>query len=87
MNDLWLGKPIWMWGIFLAIVVVLLVLDLGVLHKKDKEISAREAMTTLRPSEIELSPSQRASSMPTSTASGYRRASSARLASSNARGR
>ena len=29
----WLGKPLWMWLAFLAIVVTLLALDLGVLHR------------------------------------------------------
>ncbi len=36
---LWLGKPLWMWLAFLAIVAVLLALDLGVLHRS----SARSA--------------------------------------------
>lgn len=36
--------PIWMWGGFLAIVAVLLVLDLGVLHRKKKEVSAKNAL-------------------------------------------
>lgn len=36
MNGVWLDKPIWMWVLFLTIVLVLLVLDLGVLHKKAK---------------------------------------------------
>lgn len=46
MNEMFLNKPLWMWALFLGIVAVLLVLDLGVLHKKDKEISARESMIT-----------------------------------------
>ena len=40
----WLGKPAWMWLAFLAIVVVLLVLDLGVLHRKSREIEVRESL-------------------------------------------
>ena len=40
----WLGKPAWMWLAFLAIVVALLVLDLGVLHRKQREIGARESL-------------------------------------------
>ena len=37
----WLTKPVWMWLMFIGIVAVLLVLDLGVLHKEHREISAR----------------------------------------------
>ena len=39
-----LGKPAWMWLAFICIVVVLLVLDLGVLHRKAREIEARESL-------------------------------------------
>jgi tellurite resistance protein TerC len=39
-----LGKPGWMWLAFIAIVVALLVLDLGVLHKENREIGARESL-------------------------------------------
>lgn len=45
MNSLFLDKPVWMWAIFLALVLILLVLDLGVLNNKDKEISAKKALT------------------------------------------
>jgi tellurite resistance protein TerC len=34
----WLTKPVWMWVSFMALVVVLLVFDLGVLHKDNREI-------------------------------------------------
>jgi tellurite resistance protein TerC len=37
------GTP-WLWGGFIALVVALLVLDLGVFHRKDRVISAREAI-------------------------------------------
>jgi tellurite resistance protein TerC len=37
------GTPAYYWMIFAAIVVGLLAFDLGVLHKEDKEISARES--------------------------------------------
>ncbi len=37
------GTPAYFWMAFVAIVVGLLVFDLGVLHKDDKEISARES--------------------------------------------
>jgi tellurite resistance protein TerC len=40
----WLTKPVWMWLMFIGIVAVLLVLDLGVLHKEHREISARESL-------------------------------------------
>ena len=39
-----LTKPVWMWAVFLALVVILLVLDLGVLHKKHREIGVRESL-------------------------------------------
>ena len=39
-----LSKPIWMWASFLGLVVVLLVLDLGVLHRKHREIGVRESL-------------------------------------------
>ena len=40
----WLGKPAWMWLGFFAIVAVLLALDLGVLHRKQKEIGVGESL-------------------------------------------
>jgi len=40
----WLLTPVWMWLTFLAIVVVLLVLDLGVLHRENREIGVRESL-------------------------------------------
>lgn len=42
-GTVFLGTPIGFWLVFLAIVVTLLVLDLGVLHRSAKEISARES--------------------------------------------
>lgn len=41
-----LGTPLWMWGGFLGLVVALLVLDLGVLHRHEHEISVRESLWT-----------------------------------------
>ena len=41
---IWLGKPLWMWFAFLAIVVTLLALDLGVLHKTQREIGVAESL-------------------------------------------
>ena len=40
----WLGKPAWMWLGFFAIVAVLLALDLGVLHRRQREIGVRESL-------------------------------------------
>ena len=42
----WLGTPLWLWLSFLAIVIVLLVLDLGVVHRKTREIGIRESLIT-----------------------------------------
>ena len=39
-----LTKPVWMWLAFLGIVIVLLVLDLGVLHREQREIGVRESL-------------------------------------------
>lgn len=46
MDFLWvdfMGKPAWMWLFFIAIVLFLLVLDLGLLHKNSKEIGMAES--------------------------------------------
>ena len=40
----WLTKPLWMWLAFLAIVIALLVFDLGVLHREQREIGIRESL-------------------------------------------
>ncbi|HUH76955.1 MAG TPA: TerC family protein [Devosia sp.] len=40
-----LGTPVYFWIAFVAIVIALLVFDLGILHKEEKEISARESLT------------------------------------------
>jgi tellurite resistance protein TerC len=39
-----LGKPGWMWLAFLAIVTLLLVFDLGVLHREHREIKVGESL-------------------------------------------
>jgi tellurite resistance protein TerC len=39
-----LGKPVWMWLGFVAIVVALLAFDLGILHRKAKEIEVGESL-------------------------------------------
>lgn len=38
------GTAVWMWLSFIAIVLALLALDLGVLHKENKEIGIRESL-------------------------------------------
>ncbi len=40
----WLGTPAWFWLVFLAIVAVLTAFDLGVLHRKNTEISIKESL-------------------------------------------
>ncbi|MFZ5834041.1 MAG: TerC family protein [Pseudomonadota bacterium] len=42
--DVVIGKPIWMWAIFLGIVILLLAFDLGVLHRKERKISISESL-------------------------------------------
>ncbi|CUW38391.1 inner membrane protein, (Integral membrane protein TerC, riboswitch-linked,17-321) [Magnetospirillum sp. XM-1] len=39
-----LGKAAWLWLVFLGLVVLLLVLDLGVLHRKEREIGVGESL-------------------------------------------
>ena len=41
----WLGQPVWMWVGFMGVVLALLVLDLGVLNRKDHEIGVRESLS------------------------------------------
>ncbi len=44
LTALWLGTPVWIWLGFIGIVIALLVLDLGVLHRKEREIGVRESL-------------------------------------------
>ncbi len=37
-------KPVWMWLIFAAVVVALLVFDLGIMNRKDHEIEVKESL-------------------------------------------
>jgi tellurite resistance protein TerC len=39
-----MGTPAWLWLMFIGIVIVLLVLDLGVLHRKEREIEVAESL-------------------------------------------
>lgn len=41
-----MDKPLWMWALFFGLVLFLLFLDLGILHKKDRAIGARESLLT-----------------------------------------
>jgi tellurite resistance protein TerC len=41
----WLSKPVWMWLAFVGIVLALLLLDLGVLHRKQREIGIAESLS------------------------------------------
>ncbi|HSG34880.1 MAG TPA: TerC family protein [Sphingomonadaceae bacterium] len=40
----WLGTPLWFWGAFLLIVVLLTAFDLGFLHKEDRELGIAESL-------------------------------------------
>lgn len=42
--DMFLGKPLWMWVLFIMLILILLIFDLGVLQKKSHEISFKESM-------------------------------------------
>ncbi|MBB3257042.1 tellurite resistance protein TerC [Paraburkholderia bannensis] len=44
LSTTFLGQPIWLWAAFIAVVIVLLALDLGVLHHDDREIGIRESL-------------------------------------------
>lgn len=39
-----LGKPLWMWAVFGAIVAVLLVIDLGIIHRKPGALSVKHSL-------------------------------------------
>jgi len=42
--DDFMEKSIFMWGFFITVVLTLLELDLGVFHKKDREIDFKESL-------------------------------------------
>ncbi|ATU94110.1 hypothetical protein B5P45_04030 [Phyllobacterium zundukense] len=50
----WVGKPLWMWASFLALVIAILSFDLGILHKQNvqeiqcKRCAARTLSVNLR---------------------------------------
>lgn len=39
-----MDKPLWMWAVFLGVVLLLLFIDLGILHRKQRVISAKESL-------------------------------------------
>lgn len=39
-----MDKPLWMWGLFVGVVLALLILDLGILHRKQREIGVKESL-------------------------------------------
>ena len=43
-STLFLGQPLWMWLAFIGIVATLLAFDLGILHRKTREIGVRESL-------------------------------------------
>jgi tellurite resistance protein TerC len=43
-DTLVLGHALWLWLVFAGVVVTLLALDLGVLHRSDREIGIRESL-------------------------------------------
>ncbi|KQQ96870.1 TerC family protein [Massilia sp. Leaf139] len=44
LHAIWMSAPVWMWLVFLAVVVLLLAFDLGVLHRDDHVIGVRESL-------------------------------------------
>lgn len=44
LNSVFLGKEAWVWLLFIGIVITLLVIDLGVLHKDNHVISVKESL-------------------------------------------
>ena len=39
-----LGKPVWMWAAFIAVVLLLLAFDLGILNRNDRELGVAESL-------------------------------------------
>ena len=44
LSALWLGMPVWVWLAFVAVVILLLVFDLGVLHREAQEVGVKESL-------------------------------------------
>jgi tellurite resistance protein TerC len=45
LTALWLGMPAWVWLGFITLVLVVMALDLGVLHRDSHEVSFKESLT------------------------------------------
>lgn len=44
LSESFMTKPVWMWLIFAALLLLLLILDLGVMNRKEHEIGVRESL-------------------------------------------
>jgi tellurite resistance protein TerC len=44
LDSVWLGKPLWMWAVFIGVVLALLAFDLGLLNRDDKEMGVKESL-------------------------------------------
>jgi tellurite resistance protein TerC len=44
LTELFLGQPVWAWLVFAMVVAALLAFDLGILHRKEREIPAGESL-------------------------------------------
>ncbi len=44
MSVVWLGTPLWLWASFFGLVIAILLFDLGILHKENKEIGVAESV-------------------------------------------
>lgn len=42
--DVWMGKPLWIWAAFIILILGLMTFDLGILHRKQKEIKISESL-------------------------------------------
>jgi len=41
---IWMGKPLWIWAVFVILILGLMAFDLGILHRKQKEIKIIESL-------------------------------------------
>ncbi|HUU67742.1 MAG TPA: TerC family protein [Methyloceanibacter sp.] len=44
LQQLVMGTPVWMWAVFMAVVLTLLALDLGLFHRRTREIGVTESL-------------------------------------------
>jgi tellurite resistance protein TerC len=44
LSFIWMGKPLWIWAVFIILILGLMVFDLGILHRKQKEIKISESL-------------------------------------------